>query len=156
VDAVAAIAALAGVFLGAVATYLVERRHQNRVIRDRWTERASDALADVNLLLTSSFPRQIAWGSEPRTARSRVKKVHDMSEPVRREVAALAAGHPDRKVRDLATNLEITLFYTVDRLEAMVQEMIVGEDTSSTLTEAEKEYEDARALAKGVADRIHA
>jgi hypothetical protein len=150
---VEALAALGGVVLGAVLTYFSDRRQQDRAARERWAERASETLADVEMLLTAAHPPRAALG----LGAHGVFLLREQSDTVRRAVAVLAAGHPDGVVRELAGRLEAALYNTLSMVESLAESVREAQTYDEVKAAAALEnHGEAQGLARDITDRIHA
>jgi hypothetical protein len=82
--------------------------------------------------------------------------LRDRGALVRREVAVLAAGHPDVRIRLLADELETATHNALASLAWLVHDKLRDVDTDESLPRAMEDYGEADGLRRAVIERLHA
>jgi hypothetical protein len=150
-----ALGPIVGVVIGAMLSWWINRSQEQRSLRHRWMERASEALADVDVLLTATHPHRFGMNMNREGASDDVRRLREQGEPARREVAVLAAGHPDPRVRETARKLETELFNSLHWLGWHVADLLRDADSNDSLRNAMAFHEEATRLAAEITDLIH-
>ncbi|MBA3737497.1 MAG: hypothetical protein H0W97_02920 [Actinobacteria bacterium] len=149
------IGVLGGVALGAGLTYWIQRSLATAAIQARWAERAADALADLEILLTDAHPDRVAFNMDRETIAGDVASLRDRGTLVRREVAVLAVGHPDATIRTDAKALQVGIFNALGSLGGFMRDMVQHADTDDSRVEALKDHGSVRELAEKITDHLH-
>ena len=148
---------LLGVVVGAVLGYFFQRAGQSISRRERWSDRASEALADVKQLLTVSQPHRVTMNMNRETVTEEVSALSDRGALVRREVSVLGAGHPDPTIRSRADGLEVAMFNADVSLRWLVNDLLRNADiTETSLPKALAEHDHADELRLAIIEQLHA
>jgi hypothetical protein len=149
------IGTLAGVILGAAMSFWFQRVERRAAAKERWAERAAEALADVEILLTDAQPQRVTMSMNRDTVGAQVSELSARGAVVRRQVAVLSAGHPDAQVRHTAGDLETAIFNSIASLGWLVSDMLRHADSAEQLKTAMSDHETGRRLAREIEDRLH-
>jgi hypothetical protein len=149
--------ALVGVVIGAVLAYLFQRSAAAISRREHWSDRASEALADVELLLTDAHPHRVTFNMNRDTVIEDVRVLTDRGVRARRDVAVLAVGYPDAQIRATARELDVAIFNADVSLRWLVTDMVAGREITKhkqALPRALSDYERATELKQAIVDRL--
>jgi hypothetical protein len=150
---------LVGVVIGAVLGYFFQRVAASISRRELWSDRASEALADVELLLTDTHPHRVTMNMNRDTIADQVTMLREGRGPVvRRGLAVLVVGYPDAQIRATARELEVAIFNTLASLTWLVGDMLVYRDVTEpeqALPKALGNHEHATRLKEVTVERLH-
>ncbi len=162
------LAVVVGAVTGAAGTYWSQSVLAKRTRRANWSDHSASALADVNMLLTdmkpdsllSTYPHEpVVNDTESRRISVAIKAVEnaERAAQVRREVAVLAAGHPDSQVREDAETLEARIAEAFEGMGRLLDELREegGEASESSIREARRVWDAAQEGRRSITRRLH-
>jgi hypothetical protein len=151
----ATIAALGGVILGAGLGYWFQRALTKEATKERWQRQAADALADLEILLTDAHPDRVAINLDREAVVEQIAELKERGTLVRREVAVLAAGHPDPDIRAVAKMMQVGIFNTLSSVGWLVSDMLQSRDFQQARQDAVVRHDLVTRLAEQIRERLH-
>jgi hypothetical protein len=119
---------LGGGGVGGVVGAWLNGRRQARTERSQRRDRAAETLAEARALLVDANPDRLGINASEATFEQTFTALRDRWERIRIQLLTLAAGHPSRRVCDLARQLEVEMANGLTQAQWLVSDLLKGRD----------------------------
>jgi hypothetical protein len=139
---------------GAVGAWLNGVR-QDRADRDRRRDQAAEILAEARALLTDGNPDRLGLNAHPAMFDHTFPELTERWQQTRVRLLTLSAGHPSKRVRVLAGQLEVAIANTLTQAQWLVGDILKNRDHTEAQRTANEANDKATRLLVQLEQAIH-